>query len=145
MFFWVCWRDNPRYVLLSPHDNTQSDLLHRINEDKNLDEIPKYKDLLKSFITKELIRWVRLKEVFGGEFTSHFGAEQGAQGTQGQGQHWTHMHKRVVEHNIRVVAEYYTRISMPRLAALLDLPADQAEDNVAALVQAKVIYAKIDR
>lgn len=133
------------YVLLAPHDNTQSDLLHRINEDKNLEEIPQSKDLLKSFITKELIRWVVLKEMFGAEFTSHFGAEgQEQQQGQQQGQ-WAAMHKRVVEHNIRVVAAYYTRISMSRLASLLDLPADKAEDSVAALVQAKVIFAKIDR
>ena len=129
------------YVLLSPHDNTQSDLLHRINEDKNLEEIPKYKDLLRSFITKELIRWVRLKEVFAGEFSFHFGQEVAGE-KKGL---WTDVHNRVVEHNIRVVAGYYTRISMPRLAALLDLPADQAELFVSDLVQAKVIFAKIDR
>ena len=31
------------YLLLSPFDNEQSDLTHRILEDKVLDEIPKYK------------------------------------------------------------------------------------------------------
>jgi len=129
------------YVLLSPHDNAQSDLLHRVNEDKNLEELPKYKDLLKSFITKELIRWVRLKEVFASEFAAHFGQEV-AEATKGQ---WTDIHNRVVEHNIRVVAAYYTRITMPRLAALLDLPQDDAERFVSNLVQSKVIFAKIDR
>lgn len=31
------------YVVLSPYDNEQSDLVHRISEDKKLEEIPKYK------------------------------------------------------------------------------------------------------
>lgn len=128
------------YVLLAGHDNTQSDLLHRIYEDKNLEEIPKYKDLLRSFITVELIRWVRLKSVFAAEFTAHFGAEA----TPAAGL-WKDIQHRVVEHNIRVVAKYYTRISMQRLAVLLDLPQDDAETFVSDLVVHKSIFAKIDR
>jgi 26S proteasome regulatory subunit N5 len=31
------------YLLLSPYGNDQQDLLHRLSEDKNLQEIPKYK------------------------------------------------------------------------------------------------------
>lgn len=31
------------YVVLSPYDNEQSDLVHRISADKKLEEIPKYK------------------------------------------------------------------------------------------------------
>lgn len=31
------------YVILSPYDNEQSDLVHRISSDKKLEEIPKYK------------------------------------------------------------------------------------------------------
>lgn len=31
------------YVILAPYDNEQSDLVHRISEDKKLEEIPKYK------------------------------------------------------------------------------------------------------
>ena len=31
------------YVILAPYDNEQSDLVHRINTDKKLEEIPKYK------------------------------------------------------------------------------------------------------
>lgn len=31
------------YLILAPYDNEQSDLLHRIGQEKNLNEIPKYK------------------------------------------------------------------------------------------------------
>jgi len=129
------------YILLAPHDNTQSDLLHHIYEDKALEELPKYKELLRSFITIELIRWARLKEVFANEFTAQLGAE-----VQGEKKGlWADIHNRVVEHNIRVIAAYYTRISVRRLSELLDLPQDEAEKFVANLVVAKSIFAKIDR
>lgn len=128
------------YVVLAPHDNTQSDLIHHIYEDKNLEELPKYRELVKSFITIELIRWLRLKEVYASEFTSHFGADSGEK--KGL---WTDMQHRVVEHNIRVIAAYYTRISMTRLSELLDLSQDEAEKFVSNLVVGKSIFAKIDR
>ena len=31
------------YLILAPYDNEQSDLIHRIQTDKNLDELPVYK------------------------------------------------------------------------------------------------------
>lgn len=34
------------YLVLSPYDNEQSDLIHRVKEDKTLDEMPKYKLVL---------------------------------------------------------------------------------------------------
>jgi 26S proteasome regulatory subunit N5 len=39
----------------SPYNNEQSDLIHRILEDKALNEIPKYKDLMEKFTNQELI------------------------------------------------------------------------------------------
>merc|ERR1719259_1203273 len=106
------------YVLLSPHDNEQNDLLHRIKLEKDLDEIPKYKDLIECFTCQELMQLQT--------FTANFG-------------------NRVVEHNIRIMAKYYTRITSKRMANLLDLTVDQAEEYLAKLVVNKTIFAKIDR
>lgn len=53
--------------------------------------------------------------------------------------------KRVVEHNIRVLAKYYTRVSLTRLAQLLELTPEQAEDTLSQLVVSKTVYARIDR
>lgn len=39
------------YVVLSPYDNEQSDLVHRISADKKLEEIPKYKYLSFFFLS----------------------------------------------------------------------------------------------
>jgi 26S proteasome regulatory subunit N5 len=47
--------------------------------------------------------------------------------------------------NIRVVAQYYTRITLPRLTALLDLTPQQTEDTLARLVVSGTIWARTDR
>jgi 26S proteasome regulatory subunit N5 len=47
--------------------------------------------------------------------------------------------------NVRVVAEYYTRITVTRLSALLDLTPKETEQTLARLVVSGSIWAKIDR
>jgi len=64
---------------------------------------------------------------------------------EGKNQLWEDLRKRVVEHNIRVLAGYYSRISYKRISQLLDLPAEEAENYIMDLVTGKSIFAKIDR
>ena len=40
------------FIVLSPFDNEQSDLIHHILKEKHLKEIPKYKSLLEQFINQ---------------------------------------------------------------------------------------------
>ncbi|XP_019329772.1 PREDICTED: 26S proteasome non-ATPase regulatory subunit 12 [Aptenodytes forsteri] len=136
------------YVILSPYDNEQSDLVHRISSDKKLEEIPKYKDLLKLFTTMELMRWTALVEEYGKELregsldspaTDVFGCTE-----EGE-KRWKDLKNRVVEHNIRIMAKYYTRITMKRMAQLLDLSVDESEEFLSNLVVNKTIFAKVDR
>uniref|UniRef100_A0A1D5Q3C0 26S proteasome non-ATPase regulatory subunit 12 n=2 Tax=Macaca TaxID=9539 RepID=A0A1D5Q3C0_MACMU len=136
------------YVILAPFDNEQSDLVHRISGDKKLEEIPKYKDLLKLFTTMELMRWSTLVEDYGMELrkgslespaTDVFGSTE-----EGE-KRWKDLKNRVVEHNIRIMAKYYTRITMKRMAQLLDLSVDESEAFLSNLVVNKTIFAKVDR
>lgn len=60
-------------------------------------------------------------------------------------QRWQDLRKRVIEHNVRVIAKYYTRIHTKRLTQLLDLTEDETEKYISELVTAKTIYARIDR
>nr|KAF6309235.1 proteasome 26S subunit, non-ATPase 12 [Pipistrellus kuhlii] len=126
----------------------QSDLVHRISADKKLEEIPKYKDLLKLFTTMELMRWATLVEDYGVELrkgslespaTDVFGY------TEEGDKRWKDLKNRVVEHNIRIMAKYYTRITMKRMAQLLDLSVDESEAFLSNLVVNKTIFAKVDR
>ena len=47
--------------------------------------------------------------------------------------------------NIRIVAKYYTRITLPRLTTLLDLTPQQAEETLCRLVVSGTVWARIDR
>merc|ERR1712196_650632 len=54
-------------------------------------------------------------------------------------------HKRVTEHNLNVVGEYYERITLERLAGLLELEIAEMEEQLCDMVTKKQIYARIDR
>lgn len=137
------------YLILAPFDNEQSDLVHRVKEEKNLEEIPKYKELLQLFITPELIKRSCLCEYYEQELkigsadnpaTDVFkpDAEDGIK-------RWQDLKNRVVEHNIRIMAQYYTRITLERMAHLLDLNVKETEEFLSNLVVNKTVQAKTDR
>ncbi|KAF2839182.1 PCI-domain-containing protein [Patellaria atrata CBS 101060] len=135
------------FVLLAPHDNEQSDLLHRIHRDSRNAMLPQESQILKLFTIPELMRWPVIAKRFGAYLcnTDIFDPEKGQSGDEKAFQRWQDLRKRVIEHNVRVVAKYYTRIQIPRLTELLDLSEDETEKYISELVTAKTIYAKIDR
>lgn len=136
------------YLILAPFDNEQSDLIHRISQEKQLEELPVYKDLLKNFTTIELMRWQQVCHIYEKEL------KEGSEGNPATGvftqseqgeKRWTDLRNRVVEHNIRVMAKYYTRIRMKRMAELLELSESEAEEFLSNLVVKKTVFAKVDR
>merc|ERR1712113_1034217 len=58
---------------------------------------------------------------------------------------WDMLRKRVVQHNIKVISEYYEQIHSARLCELIGLPDKEAEAELSELVCSKFVYAKIDR
>jgi len=149
------------YVILAPYDNEQSDMLHKLYANQDLQKAPLHYELLKCFITKELMRWpgitalysekLRQSPIFAPDST--WGKKTGskAEGLKpeelahpGEAR-WEQLHKRVVEHNIRVIAGYYSRIHLSHLAELLDLQTLTAERTLCKLITDKTIYARIDR
>lgn len=58
---------------------------------------------------------------------------------------WRELRDRVIEHNIRVLAKYYTQITVSRLSQLLDLSVADAEERISQQVVKKDVYARIDR
>eukprot|EP00891_Asterochloris_glomerata_P006770 jgi/Astpho2/6770/e_gw1.00103.16.1_t len=132
----ICW-----YVVLAAASSDQVTLLQMTAADKKLDQLPAYKELLQTFITKEVVYWDALKKAQQGELSSQtevFGGEQG--------QHRLKDFKlRVVEHNILVISQYYSRITMQRLSQLLCLNAEETEKHLSEMVVGGQLYAKIDR
>ena len=47
---------------------------------------------------------------------------------------WEHLRQRVIEHNIRVMAKCYSRVSLSRLSQLLNLTTLEAEEYIGKLV-----------
>ncbi|GAA5893378.1 uncharacterized protein JCM6883_007646 [Sporobolomyces salmoneus] len=144
------------FVILAPYDNEQSDLLNRVYRDERLKEMKECYDLVKCFIDPELRRWPNIEELYGEALkkTKVFGPK-GTSGVNGDieeeekhakgDERWKVLHDRIVEHNIRVVATYYTRITLARLSSFLNLPIPQTEQFLSSLVTSKTVYAKIDR
>jgi 26S proteasome regulatory subunit N5 len=64
------------------------------------------------------MRWSKVEEIYGATLKSSpvfsHSTEQGKK-------HYEDLHKRVIEHNIRVISKYYRRISIKKLTTLLDL------------------------
>lgn len=69
------------------------------------------------------------------------------------GKRWESLRSRVIEHvtslsnkqNLQVIAKYYTRIALSRLAELLNLDSVTTERTLAEQVVAGNVYARIDR
>lgn len=142
------------FLALAKYDNEQSDLMARVEADGGLEETPEHRNLLKCFTTPELMRWPGIEELYGpllkrsAVFSAASTAATASASTSPvrDGAHrWEQLHKRVVEHNIRVISSYYTRITLVRLSQLLDLSPDQSESSLADLVSTRTIFAKMDR
>lgn len=141
----VRWGDALRkaawFAVLAPRDSDQRTLLATTATDRRLDEIPLYKDVLAKFGGKEVMWWRSLQTEWAAELDSQkevFGGEAGAVARED-------LRLRVVEHNIYMLSEYYSRISLPRLAQMLDLGEDEAETRLCELVTGRGLDAKIDR
>lgn len=135
------------FVILAPYDNEQHDLLQRIHRDSRNSQVPEDAELLRLFTVHELMRWPEIAKRFGPHLcsTDVFDAQPGQSADEKANQRWEDLRKRVIEHNVRVIAKYYTRIQMSRLTELLDLAEDETEKYISELVTSKTVYAKIDR
>jgi 26S proteasome regulatory subunit N5 len=126
------------YLILSPWDNLSSDLMNRIFLDKKLDGLKAYKQLIKIFVSAELINPVTFDVAFKQLLNEHSVFKSDSS-------RWQELHNRIIENNIRVVSQYYTCIHSKRLATLLHLDDATTEEFVSKMVQKKTISAKIDR
>lgn len=126
------------YLTLSPFDHDVSEMLERFKKDPKIEQLPGFKAVLEAFTTPELIPWPIASE---GDYKEH---EEFCD-VKTQEEMWKELHKRVVQHNIRVLSQYYTRLSSERLTQLLQLDPTRAEELLSEMVSSKQLFAKIDR
>ncbi|CAH8662403.1 unnamed protein product [Schistosoma bovis] len=133
------------YLLLSPYDNEQHDLMCRRKLVKDMEKIQVYFDMLKAFTTQELLKWDEFCNLYEHVLRTETDVFLKKADESECETRWRDLRLRVIEHNIRVISEYYTRIRLHRLSQLLDLDIDKTEEYLSKLVVNKTIYAKIDR
>jgi 26S proteasome regulatory subunit N5 len=129
------------YIVLAPYENEQSDMLNRLFTDPALERLELQYNLVKCFITRELMRWPGIENIYGPTLRKTAVFIKGDEGDK----RWEDLHTRVIEHNIRVVSQYYTRITIARLTSLLDLTQKETEVILCKLVVSGSVYARIDR
>ncbi|CAB3411230.1 unnamed protein product [Caenorhabditis bovis] len=138
------------YCILAPHNNEQWDLLNRMAVQREMETIPEYKIIIDLFINQELISYkgtiVAKYEKLLRRGTS-ISPDTGIFDKSKDGEkHWQDLHLRVGEHNMRMIAKYYTQITFERLAELLDFPIEEMESFVCNLiVTGQITGAKLHR
>lgn len=99
--------------LLSKYDNHQSDFMHRLRGMKAIAAMPVFHLALTLFTTKEVIAYpfkgLSVIEEHACLCTEAGGAEFNCK----------LLHKRIIQHNLRVMAGYYEKIRSQRLASML--------------------------
>lgn len=129
------------FLILSPYGNLQNDLIHKIKLDTKLRQLSEEESLINLFTTNELMRWPNVSDRFHRALT----ADDVAFGSADKDIHWEQLQKRVIEHNLRVISGYYSRITLSRLNELLDLTEAETESFISDLVNQGIIYAKVNR
>lgn len=131
-----------------------------------------FRELLRLFVNPELIKWSGLCEIYEKELR---GTEVFTAATEEGRKRWGDLRNRVVEHvnfliyfffwsstliilryilvitlfillqNIRIMAKYYTKITLKRMSELLDLTVEETESCLCNLVETGIISARTDR
>jgi len=130
------------FLILAPYDNEQEDMLNKLDllERKKLDKVPVMQDLIKIFLRKEIAAWPLANEAEVKSYPVFQDAPH-----EGGAKRWEMLRKRVVQHNIKVISEYYEQIHTSRLCELLGLSDKETEAELSELVCSKFVSAKIDR
>jgi len=127
--------------ILSKFTEEQFTLLEELSKDEKLEDIDACKKLLSLFTTHEIIVWPFEDEALRSfvesfRFSTQYGSQEGLV---------ENFRIRTIQHNIRVVARYYTDIQMGRLAEFLGVDIPEMEKHLSAMVVAGEVFAKIDR
>eukprot|EP00440_Ansanella_granifera_P030529 gb/GFBE01033164.1/.p1 GENE.gb/GFBE01033164.1/~~gb/GFBE01033164.1/.p1 ORF type:complete len:459 (+),score=172.82 gb/GFBE01033164.1/:1-1377(+) len=140
------WKDaltaHAIYLVLAPYDNEHDDMLNRLEtlESKKLDKVPVFKNLVRIFLKKEIVAWPLKDEAV---IKSHPVFQESPH--EGASERWELLRKRVVQHNIKVISEYYDQIHTKRLCELIGMNDKETEAELSELVCSKFVHARIDR
>eukprot|EP01084_Bolivina_argentea_P082323 149059_1 len=131
-------------LILAEYNSEQNDLLFRtlLNEKKLLEKLQIFEQLLQLLTTRELIEYPLNSEMMNKLNQFNF---IGVIDNQQQPQLINLLKDRIIQHNIRVIAEYYNRISINRLCTFLTINEIETEKYVSKMVTDKQIFARINK
>ncbi|XP_030373830.1 26S proteasome non-ATPase regulatory subunit 12 [Scaptodrosophila lebanonensis] len=130
------------YCVLAPYDNEQSDMMAHLSKNKKLEDVPVYKEILRLFMSKELINFDTFNADFGRVLAEN---EMFKDNTKHGKKCIAELKDRLIEHNIRIIALYYSRLHLTRMSELLNLPTNRCEEYLSKLANTDTIRVKIDR
>ncbi|KAL0232840.1 hypothetical protein GEMRC1_011587 [Eukaryota sp. GEM-RC1] len=124
-----------RYCLMSELSPERTTLIGRIMEAVVLKEdLPSEVDLLKTTLGSELINITATDELPESSTTQQFFPN------------WKLLVKeRLIDHNITVIAKFFSRISFDDISSLVQCDVSTMEDRVCTLFGNNVIFCRIDR
>ncbi|RYG98297.1 hypothetical protein EON65_51615 [archaeon] len=132
------------FLLLSRHDNHQHDMLQRLSRQLDTD----FKDLnLPSAFAQSLGLFTR-REIIDTPYPGQREIEThgSVHKIEGLEKYWIRLlGERVVQHNLRIIAQYYKHIELSRLCALLQLTSAEAEQHLSEMSFKGDLQLKIDR
>jgi len=130
------------YLLISPYDNEKVELLNIIEKDyaRDLEK----NDLISKFVHKLLtFELMPLNEKEIEQNMSVYAPF--AEDTENNKSHMREFVRQLIQHNLRVIEKYYSKIKISTLARLIGVPEDRAEAEIGDMVVNKRISAKINR
>ena len=116
-------------------------MMHRIKALKDVTSTPIFAATLQLFTTKEII----IAPYVNQEVLESHPCLYRVGGKEAAAYFVSNFHKRIIQHNLRVIAGYYRRIRFNRLCDLLQLDLEQVEIHLSDLCASGDCYLKIDR
>jgi len=128
-------------LALAARDSHQESEVRRTLQNPDFAKVPFfYKKTLERLVTQEICPWPlpEAQQIPASDVPRIL-----------KDQHWqTVFHERIIEHNVRVAASYYTRIRLSRLAQFLRLSENDTELHISRMVTStsqEPLVAKMDR
>lgn len=128
------------YLVINSHNNEQVKHLLNLREfyADDLENTPHLKKIVDCILSTELIS-VNPQEYGLG------GLEIFNEKTDNAKDHASNFRKQLIQHNIRIIASYYERISIKRISILVGVDWDTTEAEICEMINNKLVSAKIDR
>eukprot|EP00573_Skeletonema_grethae_P002340 CAMPEP_0201687736 /NCGR_PEP_ID=MMETSP0578-20130828/1659_1 /ASSEMBLY_ACC=CAM_ASM_000663 /TAXON_ID=267565 /ORGANISM="Skeletonema grethea, Strain CCMP 1804" /LENGTH=475 /DNA_ID=CAMNT_0048171911 /DNA_START=116 /DNA_END=1543 /DNA_ORIENTATION=+ len=134
------------FLCLSEYSNEVKDMMERINLDPQLEKIVECKETISSFLKNEIIHYPLPHQTMLESIPAFVNGGETDDASLALKEHWhTTFHTRIIQHNLRVVSNYYRQIHTSRLATLLSLTPAETEQHLSNMVSSGALYAKIDR